>query len=193
MSQLNRHQLNQHKSHPVNQRWGSGKHPRCEGRRGWPEADPRGRLPSSTKGRDVEVPRGRKGWVRPMPGRERGSRLVGKDVCPLHLPPHPLIKHYSLGCRPGVCAHLGWKSLVLPLGCAPPGSHRPGTGVQGVHEARRAATSGRSSLRVKRSQLHRRCLDVRAAERGLERTSGVATLDLIQRTVTEPQRSGDSN
>lgn len=39
MSQLNQHQLNQHQSHPVKQRWGPGRRPRWEGCQSWPGGD----------------------------------------------------------------------------------------------------------------------------------------------------------
>lgn len=85
MSQLNRHQLNQHKSHPVNQRWGSGKHPRCEGCQSWPEVDPYSPTPFQFgESQTTEAPSGRrKQWVgtqnRKGDGkRERGSSLMGR-------------------------------------------------------------------------------------------------------------------
>lgn len=89
MSQLNRHQLNQHKSYPVNQRWGSGKHPRREGCQSWPEVDPYSPTPFQFgESQTTEAPSGRrKQWVgtqtRKGDGkRERGSSLMGRGGLP---------------------------------------------------------------------------------------------------------------
>lgn len=89
MHQLNRHQLNQHKSHPVNQRWGSGKHPRCEGCQSWPEVDPHSPTPFQFgESQTMEAPsERRKGWVgthirKGDDRRERGSSVMGRGDLP---------------------------------------------------------------------------------------------------------------